>query len=136
MFPAPSQLQLDEQTDLARRAGEVLGDPQSLQRWHAALAPGTAAVTVPQLLTTLQQLEVASTTIGDETMTGSTIPIELVQLSAQTRNAFARYSLTGDDKLGGWSVKRFARPRPPTTGPVCAPRCPKRTSRRRLKAWH
>jgi len=91
----------------AHRAGEVLGDPESLQRWHAALAPGTAAVTVPQLLTTLQQLEVASTTIGDETMTGSTIPIELVQLSAQTRNAFARYSLTGDDKLGGWSVKRF-----------------------------
>ncbi len=91
----------------ARRAGEVLGDRRSLECWHAVLAPGTAAVTVPELLTTLQQLDVASTTIGDETMTGSTIPIELVQLSAQTRNAFARYSMTGDDKLGGWSVKRF-----------------------------
>ena len=91
----------------ASRAGDVLGDRRSLERWHAALAPGTAAVTVPELLTTLQQLEVASTTIGDETMTGSTIPIEVVQLSAQTRNAFARYSMTGDDKLGGWSVKRF-----------------------------
>ena len=32
--------------------------------------------------------------------TGSTIPIDVVQLSAQTGNAFARYSRTGDDKLG------------------------------------
>ncbi|GAA4403677.1 hypothetical protein GCM10023168_15410 [Fodinibacter luteus] len=91
----------------ASRAGDVLGDRRSLERWCAALAPGTGAVTVSGLLTTLLQLEVASTTIGDDTMTGSTIPIEVVQLSAQTRNAFARHSTTGDDKLGGWSVKRF-----------------------------
>ena len=91
----------------ASRAGDVLGDRRSLGRWHAVLAPGTGPVTATDLLTTLLQLEVASTTIGDETMSGSTIPIEVVQLSAQTKNAFARYSSTGDDKLGGWSVKRF-----------------------------
>ena len=28
-------------------------------------------------------------------------------MSAQTENAFAMYSRTGDDKLGGWSVNRF-----------------------------
>ena len=70
-------------------------------------ARATWCVGPTELLTTLLQLEVASTTIGDETTTGSTIPIDVVQLSAQTDNAFARYSRTGDDKLGGWSVKRF-----------------------------
>ena len=69
--------------------------------------PGDSTVGQSDLLTTLLQLEVASTTIGDEATVGSTIPIEVVQLSAQTENAFARYSRTGDDKLGGWSVKRF-----------------------------
>ncbi len=89
------------------RAAEVLGDSRSLHRWRDALAPGSVEVTASELLTTLLQLEVVCTTIGDESMTGSTIPIELVQLSAQTRNAFARYSTTADDKLGGWSIKRF-----------------------------
>ncbi len=85
----------------------AVGDVGSLHRWRAALCPGDAVVSQTALLTTLLQLEVASTTIGDEMTTGSTIPIDVVQLSAQTDNAFARYSLTGDDKLGGWSVKRF-----------------------------
>ena len=85
----------------------AVGDVGSLHRWRAALCPGDIIVSQADLLTTLLQLEVASTTIGDEASTGSTIPIEVVQLSAQTDNAFARYSITGDDKLGGWSVKRF-----------------------------
>ncbi len=92
-----------------RGQGEVptLGDARGLHRWRNALAPAASAVSEQALLTTLLQLEVASATIGDESTTGSTIPIEVVQLSAQTDNAFARYSRTGDDKLGGWSVKRF-----------------------------
>jgi len=85
----------------------AVGDVGALHRWRAALCPGNTVVSQADLLTTLLQLEVASTTIGDEASTGSTIPIEVVQLSAQTDNAFARYSITGDDKLGGWSVKRF-----------------------------
>ncbi|HSO64231.1 MAG TPA: patatin-like protein [Ornithinibacter sp.] len=88
-------------------ATPTLGDVRALHRWRDALAPGQGAVSQLSLLTTLLQLEVASATIGDETSGGSTIPIEVVQLSAQTDNAFARYSRTGDDKLGGWSVKRF-----------------------------
>ena len=90
-----------------RGSASTLGDVDSLHRWRAALCPGDADVEPATLLTTLLQLEVASSTIGDEMTTGSTIPIDVVQLSAQTGNAFARYSLTGDDKLGGWSVKRF-----------------------------
>jgi patatin-related protein len=85
----------------------AVGDVGSLHRWRVALCPGDVVVGQTELLTTLLQLEVASTTIGDEATTGSTIPIDVVQLSAQTDNAFARYSRTGDDKLGGWSVKRF-----------------------------
>ena len=85
----------------------TLGDVRALHRWRDALAPGDSTVGQSDLLTTLLQLEVASATIGDEATVGSTIPIEVVQLSAQTENAFARYSRTGDDKLGGWSVKRF-----------------------------
>ncbi|MEO5608209.1 MAG: patatin-like protein [Ornithinibacter sp.] len=85
----------------------TLGDSRVLHRWRNALAPGLGAVSQGALLTTLLQLEVASATLGDEASSGSTIPIEIVQLSAQTENAFARYSRTGDDKLGGWSVKRF-----------------------------
>ena len=85
----------------------TLGDVRALHRWRDALAPGQADVSQLSLLTTLLQLEVASATIGDEATAGSTIPIEVVQLSAQADNAFARYSRTGDDKLGGWSVKRF-----------------------------
>ena len=90
-----------------RGSASTLGDVDALHRWRAALCPGDADVEPATLLTTLLQLEVASSTIGDEMTTGSTIPIDVVQLSAQTGNAFARYSLTGDDKLGGWSVKRF-----------------------------
>lgn len=97
----------DTTTGPAGGTAVPVGDLGSLRRWRAALCPGHEEVTTAGLLTTLLQLEVASTTIGDEMSTGSTIPIDVVQLSAQAENAFARYSLTGDDKLGGWSVKRF-----------------------------
>ncbi|CCH78752.1 putative Patatin [Nostocoides japonicum T1-X7] len=59
------------------------------------------------LLTRLLQLEVATTALGDEMSTGATVPVELVQLSAQTQNPFMRYTRTADDKLGGMSVMRF-----------------------------
>ncbi len=60
-----------------------------------------------ELLSRLLQVDIAATTLGDEVTTGATLPVELVQLSAQTPNAFAQYSHRGDDKLGGMSVNRF-----------------------------
>lgn len=88
-------------------AAAALGDLVALHRWATVLRAADPRPHPARLLTTLLHLEVASATIGDETGVGTSIPIELVQLSAQTDNAFARYSRTGDDKLGGWSVKRF-----------------------------
>ncbi|WP_457254646.1 patatin-like protein [Pedococcus sp. P5_B7] len=82
-----------------------------LLAWHDFLVPeaerGGQALDAEQLLTRLLQLEVASTALGDETTDGSTVAVDLVQLSAQTANAFARHSITADDKLGGMSVLRF-----------------------------
>ena len=88
-------------------------DPRSddvsaeLLAWDETLTTALPVVDRTLLLTRLLQLEVASTTLGDEVSTGSTLPVEIVQLSAQTENAFARYTRTGDDKLGGMSVSRF-----------------------------
>ena len=85
-----------------------LGRLELLDGWRDLLAPGhEGEPTAARLLTTLLHLEVASVTLGDGTPTGLSIPVELVQVSAQTENAFAMYSRTGDDKLGGWSVNRF-----------------------------
>ena len=87
---------LDEQSAPAAEVG----------RWEHGLgiAPGTSAEV---LLTRLLHLEVAATALGDEVSTGGTLPVELVQLSAQTQNRFAEHSRTADDKLGGWSLNRF-----------------------------
>ncbi len=86
----------DEATMVADRRlavwADVLGAPPTD---HAAL------------LTRLLQLEVATTALGDETSTGATLPVELVQLSAQIQDPFMRYTRTADDKLGGMSLRRF-----------------------------
>jgi patatin-related protein len=78
-----------------------------LRRWRAVLMPSDEALEDRFLLPRLLQLEVAATTLGDEVTTGATLPVEVVQLSAQTANAFAQYTHTGEDKLGGMSVSRF-----------------------------
>ncbi|MGB3687210.1 MAG: patatin-like protein, partial [Ornithinimicrobium sp.] len=75
--------------------------------WRNVLFPDGDPMSDPELLTRLLQVDIAATTLGDEVTTGATLPVELVQLSAQTKNAFARYSHSGDDKLGGMSVSRF-----------------------------
>lgn len=87
----------------AAEAGEV----QDLHRWRDALVPGGTPLSPDDLLTRLLQLEIAATTLGDEVTSGATLPVEIAQLSAQTGNAFAQYTRTGDDKLGGMSVNRF-----------------------------
>jgi patatin-related protein len=59
------------------------------------------------LLAIFLALEVATTALGDENHTEYSLPLELVQLSAQTGNAFATATMTADDKLGGMSINRF-----------------------------
>lgn len=60
------------------------------------------------ILDRLLWLHVASWTAGDETITENTRPVDLVQVSAQTRNAFASQSLTMQEKLGGEDIARFS----------------------------
>ena len=86
---------------------EVL-DPD-LANWRTVLFPGDQpeSTEVDVLLTRLLQLEVASTTLGDEVRSGATLPVELVQVSARTENPFAQVTRTPADKLGGDAVNRF-----------------------------
>ena len=76
-------------------------------KWVHGLGLDQEDLSTTSLLVRLLHLEVAATALGEEVNTGATLPVELVQLSAQTQNGFAEYSRTADDKLGGWSVNRF-----------------------------
>ncbi len=83
--------------------------PESASHVHhwfngLGLGPDLDTATV---LSRLLHLEVVASVLGDEAASGASVPVELVQLSAQTRNAFARHSRTADEKLGGWSLHRF-----------------------------
>jgi patatin-related protein len=94
---------------LARCERSGPGRDSGLAGWLRVLAPEEHPETIPveTLLARLLQLEIASTTLGDEVVTGASIPVELVQVSAQTTNAFARYSRSAADKLGGDAISRF-----------------------------
>lgn len=59
-------------------------------------------------LSRLLALEVAGTCLSDDASTGMDTPVDLVQVSLQTRNAFAQQSITADDKAGGASLSRFS----------------------------
>ncbi|WP_235921533.1 patatin-like protein [Lentzea tibetensis] len=59
-------------------------------------------------LSRLLALEIAGTCLSDDPSTGFDQPVELVQVSLQTRNAFAEQSITADDKAGGASLSRFS----------------------------
>ncbi len=92
----------------ASGAGGVLGGLDELHRWHDLLTPGGVVPrSTDELLLRLLHLEVLTTVLGDGAPTGLSIPIELVQLSAQTQNPSTVFSRTADDKLGGWSLNRF-----------------------------
>lgn len=96
-------------TVLAEQADSLAGRDRGLPGWRRVLVPEPRPDLVPAevILARLLQLEIASTTLGDEVTTGASFPVELVQVSAQTRDPFARHTLTGDDKLGGAAVSRF-----------------------------
>lgn len=84
-------------------ATEAAGVPY----WRRVLAPAGEPPEAGRLLARLLQLEIVSTALGDEVDSGASMPVELVQVSAQTRNPFARTTTTGADKLGGDAVNRF-----------------------------
>ena len=73
----------------------------------AAEAPAGQSADIGPLLSRLLRLHVASWTIGDETPTENTQPLDLVQVSLMTKNAFAVHSVTPDDKVGGTELNRF-----------------------------
>jgi len=82
---------------------------RDLTRWRALFMQesGRLVEDEDELLRRLLHLEVASSSLGDEVTTGATLPVELVQLSAQTVNRFTQVTRSADDKLGGMSVNRF-----------------------------
>ena len=86
-------------------AARALVADSGLGAWATFLNVGENSADA--MLTRLLQLEVATTALGDETATGMTIPVELVQLSAQTQSPFMRYTRSAADKLGGLQVKHF-----------------------------
>lgn len=86
-----------------------------LTAWRALLnttrtdAEKDARLKGPELLLSrLLALEISATCVGDVAPTGLDQPVELVQLSLQTKNPFAKYSRTPDDKAAGASLGRFS----------------------------
>jgi patatin-related protein len=59
-------------------------------------------------LSRLLALEVATTCLADDSESPEEQLVELAQISLQTQNAFAEYSVTPDDKAGGYSLSRFS----------------------------
>lgn len=99
---------LDQLDDEHLRVGE-------LRSWHRLLteprteAEAEAGLVAGELwLSRVLALEVATTCLADDTRGGLDQAVELVQISLQTRNAFAEYSLTAEDKAGGASLHRFS----------------------------
>ncbi|HUQ59756.1 patatin-like protein [Lentzea sp.] len=109
--------------EIGRVVGEAQKVVESLDRhrlelggllcWHSLLStPPTRQEAGlgdgERWLSRLLALEVAGTCLSDEASTGPDTPVELVQVSLQTRNAFAQQSITADDKAGGASLSRFS----------------------------
>lgn len=76
--------------------------------WPSRPATADRMASVHSIFRSLLDLHVISWTIGGEQPTESSSPLKLVQISAQTPNAFAVATRTLDDKLGGASLARFS----------------------------
>jgi len=111
------------------RIGGILGDARDvldrldddrvamagLKSWRALLTEARTAdeaaaglVGGDLWLSRVLALEVAATCLADEARPGPDQAVDLVQISLQTRNAFADHSVTPDDKAGGASLSRFS----------------------------
>ncbi|MBM7786308.1 patatin-like protein [Tenggerimyces flavus] len=112
---------LEQARDLARLALETcpyLRDPmgatpseaRTMQAWCDLLdsdaLPGEPADAVTRTLGRLIALMVCATCIAEPPQTRGG-PVQLVQLSLHTPNAFVEHSTEPDDKVGGASVHRF-----------------------------
>lgn len=100
--------------DVVRAVGDVthLLNGSTEPAWRSVFGeealPTDPAARRQAILDRLLWLHVASWTVGDETGTENTRPVRLVQISAQTSNAFASQSVTMDEKLGGADIARFS----------------------------
>jgi patatin-related protein len=86
---------------IARSAG--------LKPWQTLFADltGNGEANRRRVLTRLLWLHVAAWTLAEDSSTGSSHPVDLVQISLQTENPFAKQSTTLEDKVGGMSLNRF-----------------------------
>ncbi|MBU2662635.1 patatin-like protein [Actinoplanes bogorensis] len=62
---------------------------------------------VTRILARLLALEVLTTCLAEETETGMSQAVDLIQVSLMTSNPFARYSVTPADKGAGLALSRF-----------------------------
>ncbi len=89
-----------------RQAALTVDDDQlALNAWAGIL---TGASDEPTLVTQLVRLDVVTACLSNAPDRGSEQLVELVQVSLQTRNAFAQVTTEGSDKLGGARLGRFA----------------------------
>lgn len=102
---------VDETVEAVRSVLPALAALDTTRPWLADLRVWQrllpAATTSTELLGRLLSLEVATWSLADEVSTGAEYPVDLVQLSLQTTNAFALRTRTADDKVGGLAVNRF-----------------------------
>jgi patatin-related protein len=91
----------------ARRYADLTtgDDHLALQAWASIL---THAPDERELVTQLVRLDVVTACLSNAPDRGSEQLVELVQVSLQTRNAFAQVTTEGSDKLGGARLGRFA----------------------------
>lgn len=82
----------------------ALGHYRRLLSWTEDGQPATAASVLAQL----NRIQLLTYVISDEVTTGNSLPIDLVQLSYQTRHPFAPFSSTGAEKVAGDQLGRFS----------------------------
>lgn len=99
---------LDRRASAPDGQGGLEESMADLLAWRAVLhSEAPAPLTEEELLHRLLNLEVATSSLGEEVMTGAMLPVEVIQLSAQTANGFMAATRTADDKLAGMAVNRF-----------------------------
>ncbi|GAA0909710.1 patatin-like protein [Virgisporangium aurantiacum] len=82
---------------------DLLTEPPVAEENDAGIGDDTTRV-----LARLLALEILTTCLAEETETGMSQPVELVQVSLMTHNPFARYAVTPADKGAGMALSRFA----------------------------
>jgi patatin-related protein len=98
---------------LAAKDGMLARDP-SLKPWQRLVKLGPddkdsgQSTDEARWLSRLLALEIATTCLAGDSESPEEQLVELAQISLQTKNSFATYSVTPDDKAGGYSLSRFS----------------------------